>query len=58
MDTDKLKIATAIGLLALILLMGWQISNAQEVKYCKNLRTGEIVVVQKNYPCPSGTVKI
>lgn len=28
------------------------------VKYCKNLQTGEIIVVEEGYPCPSGTVKI
>jgi len=32
--------------------------SAQEVKYCKNAKTGEIVVVQAGYPCPFPTHKL
>lgn len=47
----------------LVILLGMLIwaegTSAQpKIKYCKNLRTGEIVVVEGNYPCPAGTVKI
>ena len=33
-------------------------SNAQEVKYCKNAKTGEIITIQAGYPCPFPTYKI
>jgi len=29
--------------------------HAQEVAYCKNSKTGEIIVVQAGYPCPFPT---
>ena len=32
--------------------------TAQEVKYCKNGRTGDIIVVQAGYPCPFPTHKL
>jgi hypothetical protein len=31
--------------------------NAQDVKYCKNAKTGAIIVVQTGYPCPFGTYR-
>ena len=33
-------------------------SNAQEVEYCKNATTGEIITVQARMPCPYPTYKI
>ncbi len=32
--------------------------NQPEVKYCKNLTTGEIHVVEVNMPCPYPTVRV
>ena len=29
--------------------------NSQDVKYCKNYETGEIIVVEINMPCPFPT---
>ena len=31
---------------------------SQEVKYCKNYQTGEIIVLEASYPCPYPTVEI
>ncbi len=31
---------------------------AQDVKYCKNYQTGEIIVIEAGYPCPSPTSEI
>ena len=33
-------------------------ANADGVKHCKDLTTGEVFVVEENYPCPGNTVKI
>lgn len=32
--------------------------QAQDVKYCKNAKTGDIIVVEIGYPCPYPTHKI
>jgi hypothetical protein len=32
--------------------------RAQDVKYCKNYQTGEIVVVEANMPCPFPTAEL
>ncbi len=32
--------------------------QAQDVKYCKNAKTGDIIVVETGYPCPYPTHKI
>lgn len=31
---------------------------AQQVKYCKDLQTGQVVVVEANMPCPYPMVQI
>ncbi len=33
-------------------------SEAQEVKYCKNYTSGEVIVVQAGMPCPYPTVEL
>lgn len=32
--------------------------SAQEVEYCKNATTGEIITIQAGYPCPFPTHKL
>lgn len=43
--------------LILILLLSGAV-QAQDVKYCKNAQTGEIIVVEVGYPCPFPTHEI
>lgn len=33
------------------------VCNAQDVKYCKNAKTGAIIVVKANLPCPWPTYR-
>ena len=46
-----------VGLMAALFFMAWQ-ADAQQVTYCKDARTGEIIVIQEGYPCPSPTHQI
>jgi len=41
-------------------LADWLIhpAAAQDVKYCKNYQTGEIIVVDAGMPCPYPTVEL
>lgn len=59
MGIDKMKALTIFALLLLALIV-WRTAEANEprTKICKNLRTGEIVVIEAGYPCPPGTVAI
>ena len=44
--------------LAVFTLFVGQIAEAQEVTYCKNYQTGEIIVVEAGYPCPYPSVEL
>ena len=58
MKTNKL-IWLAIALMTIILAAGLvDIAAAQEVKFCKDAETGEIIVVEINMPCPFPTHEI
>ena len=60
MKIRKSTVRDAVALVTLItaiFFMTWQ-ADATQVKYCKNPRTGEIIVIEANYPCPSGTHKV
>ena len=44
---------------AFVLMITWTYeAKSQEVKYCKNRQTGEVIVVEIGYPCPFPTSKI
>ena len=60
MRDDNAKLWAAISFLFFLMAMLFmgQAIDAQEVKFCKNLTTGEIIVVEINYPCPYPTVRI
>ncbi len=52
--TNRDLLAGMIGFI-IALVISMLLSNAtqaQDVKYCKNFQTGEIVVVEINMPCP------
>ncbi len=46
------------ALLFLVFALVSVADNAQEVKFCKNATTGEIIVVEVGYPCPFPTHEI
>ena len=51
----------ALVLLAAIAYVGLTlcaVADDSKIKYCKNYETGEIIVIEKGYPCPSPTVEI
>jgi hypothetical protein len=50
-------VEAAIIFLILALLLCFT-ADAQEVKYCKNYQSGEIVIVEANMPCPFGTAEL
>lgn len=50
------SIVFALLIAGIIVLMPDALS--QEVKYCKNYTTGEIVVVEKGMPCPYPTAEL
>lgn len=53
-----LAISACFILLALVFLTRSVSAQEPQVKYCKNLTTGEIIVVEIGLPCPAGTAKI
>ncbi len=53
-----MKEATALTIVLLCWAVGMTTTEAQEVKYCKNFTTGDIVVVEAGMPCPFPTVEI
>ena len=55
----KYVIAAITAAIVIFGVFVWAVAEAEpEVKYCKNLTTGEVFVVEANYPCPGNTVKI
>lgn len=57
---ERKYVIAAIAVTILIFgLLAYGIAKADpEVKYCKDMRTGEIFVVEAGYPCPGTTVEI
>ena len=50
----KYALSFLLGALAIMILdLIWASKGyAQDVKYCKNYQTGEVIVVEANMPCP------
>lgn len=53
-------ILRAMALCAAVVIAGLSAvgSDAQQVKYCKDYRTGEVFVVEAGMPCPYPTVEV
>ena len=58
MNTET-KTITAIcaGFIVLAVLLGTQ-AMAQDVAYCKNGTTGQVITIQAGYACPFGFYRI
>ena len=51
-------VQAALIFAVLCILMLVKPCEAQDVQYCKNYETGEIIVVEAGQPCPYPTVQL
>ena len=57
MDVDIVKLGVILAATVLLLAI-CLLSHADGVKYCKDARTGDIIVVEEGQPCPYPTHEI
>ena len=53
-----LEAAITFVVVMVILACLAEMADAQDVKYCRNAKTGEIIVIEVGYACPFGTYAI
>jgi hypothetical protein len=51
-------VQAALIFFVLCLMMAVKPCEAQDVTYCKNYQTGQIIVVEAGMPCPYPTVQL
>ena len=53
------KLWVTVAVLSAIFIWGLATATvAQDVAYCKHGQTGEVIVIEANYACPSGYYRI
>ena len=58
MGSEKLIwMVISLGLIILAVMIANR-ATSQELTYCKNYETGEVIVVEAGFPCPYPTVEL